>query len=116
MFFFVSKVLGFFAAPSNLVMSLGLIGLLLLPTRFARGGWWLAAGSLVVLAMLGFSPIGNALIIPLQQRFPPWDAASAGPAPDRIILLGAATSPPSSPAPTHPPPNTTASRITDIPH
>ena len=38
MFFILSKVFGFFAAPSNLVISLGLLGLLLLPTRFARAG------------------------------------------------------------------------------
>ena len=70
MFFVLSKVLGFFATPSNLVISIGLAGLLLLPTRFARAGRWLAIASLVLLAILGLSPIGNALIIPLEQRFP----------------------------------------------
>jgi uncharacterized SAM-binding protein YcdF (DUF218 family) len=44
--------------------------------------------SLVVLAILGFSPVGNALIIPLENRFPPWDA-TRGP-PDGIIVLGGA--------------------------
>src|SRR5882672_9405032 len=115
MFFFLSKILGFLAAPSNLVMSLGLIGLLLLPTRFARGGWWLAAGSLVVLAMLGFSPIGNALIIPLEQRFPPWDAARGGPAPDGIIVLGGAISPDVSAARNEPSLNEAAERMTAVP-
>jgi uncharacterized SAM-binding protein YcdF (DUF218 family) len=42
--------------------------------------------SLVVLAILGLSPVGNLLIIPLENRFPPWDAARA--APDGIIVLG----------------------------
>ena len=41
--------------------------------------------------MLGLSPIGNALIIPLEERFPPWDAARG--APDGIIVLGGAISP-----------------------
>jgi uncharacterized SAM-binding protein YcdF (DUF218 family) len=58
------------------------------PTRFARAGRWLAFVSLVVLAILGFSPVGNALIIPLENRFPPWDA-TRGP-PDGIIVLGGA--------------------------
>ena len=88
MFFVLSKLLGFFAVPSNLVVLMGIGGLLLLPTRFARAGRWLAFVSLVVLAILGFSPIGNALIIPLENRFPPWDATRG--APDGIIVLGGA--------------------------
>ena len=40
MFFVLSKVLGFFASPSNLMIVLGLVGVLLLPTRFARAGRW----------------------------------------------------------------------------
>ncbi len=39
-----------------------------------------------MLAILGLSPIGNALIIPLEQRFPPWDARRG--APDGIVVLG----------------------------
>jgi len=91
MFFPLSKVLGFFAIPSNLVISIGVLGLLLLPTRFARTGRALAFASLIVLAVLGLSPIGNALIIPLEERFPPWDTARG--APDGIIVLGGAISP-----------------------
>ena len=52
MFFILSKVLGFFAIPSNLIMSIGILGLLLLPTRFARTGRRLAFASLVILAIL----------------------------------------------------------------
>jgi uncharacterized SAM-binding protein YcdF (DUF218 family) len=88
MFFVLSKLLGFFAVPSNLVVLVGISGLFLLPTRFARAGQWLAFVSLIVLAILGFSPIGNALIIPLENRFPPWDATRG--APDGIIVLGGA--------------------------
>jgi uncharacterized SAM-binding protein YcdF (DUF218 family) len=88
MFFVLSKLLGFFATPSNLVVLIGIGGLVLLRTRFARTGRWLAFVSLVVLAILGFSPVGNALIIPLENRFPPWDATRG--APDGIIVLGGA--------------------------
>ena len=38
------------------------------------------------LAILGLSPLGNMLIIPLENRFPPWDAARG--APDGIIVVG----------------------------
>jgi uncharacterized SAM-binding protein YcdF (DUF218 family) len=91
MFFPLSKILGFFAIPSNLVISIGLIGLLLLPTRFARAGRALAFASLIVLAILGLSPVGNALMIPLEDRFPRWEATRG--APDGIIVLGGAISP-----------------------
>src|SRR6516225_5132198 len=79
MFFPLSKILGFFAIPSNLVVSIGILGLLLLPTRFARAGRALAFASLIVLAILGLSPVGNALIIPLEERFPRWDATRGAP-------------------------------------
>src|SRR6202051_1388626 len=91
MFFTLSKVLGFFASPSNLVIALGLLGILLMPTRRARVGRFLTAASLIALAILGLSPLGNALIIPLEQRFPPWDD-SRGP-PDGIVVLGGAITP-----------------------
>jgi uncharacterized SAM-binding protein YcdF (DUF218 family) len=91
MFFPLSKILGFFAIPSNLVVSIGILGLLLLPTRFARAGRALAFASLIALAILGLSPVGNALIIPLEDRFPRWDATRG--APDGIIVLGGAISP-----------------------
>jgi hypothetical protein len=86
MFFFLSKVLGFFATPSTLVILIGIIGLVLLPTRFTRAGWWLAFVSVIIVAIFGLSPIGNALIIPLEDRFPPWDATRG--APDGFIVLG----------------------------
>src|ERR1700722_9117517 len=91
MFFILSKVLGFFAIPSNLVIALGLLGILLLGTRWARAGRYLATACVIVLAVIGLSPVGNALIIPLEQRFPPWDE-SRGP-PDGIVVLGGAISP-----------------------
>lgn len=91
MFFPASKILGFFAIPSNVLICIGVIGLLLLPTRFARAGRVLAFASLILLAILGLSPLGNALIIPLEERFPPWDASRG--APDGIIVLGGAISP-----------------------
>jgi uncharacterized SAM-binding protein YcdF (DUF218 family) len=91
MFFILSKVLGFFASPSNLAIALGLLGVLLLATRRARVGRFLTVASLLALAVLGLSPLGNALIIPLEERFPPWDD-TRGP-PDGIVVLGGAITP-----------------------
>jgi uncharacterized SAM-binding protein YcdF (DUF218 family) len=91
MFFVLSKLLGFFATSSNLVMTVGLVGLLLTPTRFARAGRRLATAGLIGLALLGLSPLGNILILPLEQRFPAWN--DAGRPPDGIIVLGGAIIP-----------------------
>ncbi len=91
MFFQLSKLLGFFASPTNLLISLGVLGLLLLLTRFARIASWLIITSLVLLAVAGLSPLGNVLILPLEQRFPPWNPSHG--APDGIVLLGGAISP-----------------------
>jgi uncharacterized SAM-binding protein YcdF (DUF218 family) len=91
MFFVLSKILGFFANPSNLVVSLGVLGVFLLLTPWRRAGFWLATGSMVVLAVLGLSPIGNALLVPLESRFPPWDASHG--VPTGIVVLGGAITP-----------------------
>src|ERR1700734_4401128 len=91
MFFILSKILGFFAAPSNLFISIGVLGLVLLCTRFTRLASWLIVTSLVLLVIAGLSPLGNALILPLEDRFPPWNPSHG--APDGIVVLGGAISP-----------------------
>lgn len=91
MFFVLSKTLGFFALPSNVLMAIGLLGLILLCTRVRRLASWLVITSLVLIALVGYSPLGNILILPLEQRFPPWNPAQ-GP-PDGIVVLGGAIEP-----------------------
>jgi uncharacterized SAM-binding protein YcdF (DUF218 family) len=91
MFFVLSKTAGFFALPSNLIIAFGLLGVALLGTRFSRNGLRLAAGSLVLLAVMGFSPLGNAMIVPLEERFPPW--LGGAPDPAGILVLGGAVTP-----------------------
>jgi uncharacterized SAM-binding protein YcdF (DUF218 family) len=91
MFFYASKILGFFAIPSNFVIVVGIVGILLLRTRFARTGWRLVIGSLLILAIIGLSPAGNALIIPLEERFPPYDHRRG--APHGIVVLGGVVTP-----------------------
>ena len=91
MFFAASKMLAFFTVPSNVLIVIGLLGLVLLLTRFRRLASWLIVTSVVLIAVAGLSPLGNALILPLEQRFPPWDS-SHGP-PDGIVVLGGAIYP-----------------------
>jgi uncharacterized SAM-binding protein YcdF (DUF218 family) len=91
MFFILSKTLGFFAAPSNFLMAIGLLGVLLLCTRWRRLASWLIVTSLVLLAVAGFSPLGNVLILTLEQRFPACNPAGQPPA--GIVVLGGAIMP-----------------------
>src|SRR5437588_2620369 len=77
--------------PTNLLIALGIAGAILLVTRLAALGRRLLVASVVLLAICGFSPLGKFLLYPLEQRFPPWDAAQ-GP-PDGIIVLGGAIDP-----------------------
>lgn len=91
MFFPASKILGFFALPSNLLISLALLGVLLFATRFARFGRRLVTANVLLLAIIGFSPLGNILMLPLEQRFPPL-RTDAG-APQGIVVLGGAIGP-----------------------
>jgi uncharacterized SAM-binding protein YcdF (DUF218 family) len=85
LFFVLSKTLGVMLLPANFLIGLGLLGALLLATRFARLGRRLAVASLALLAICGFSPLGNWLLYPLESRFPPWDAARG--APDGVVVL-----------------------------
>ena len=111
MFFVLSKVLGFFALPSNFAIVLGLAGALVLPTRYARAGRRLMLAGLIALALLGLSPFGNSLIIPLEDRFPPWDDTRG--APDGIVVLGGAITPDVSAVRSQVALNEAAERITE---
>jgi uncharacterized SAM-binding protein YcdF (DUF218 family) len=91
LFFALSKTLGVMLLPTNLLIGLGLLGAVLLFTRFASFGRKLVLASVVLLAICGFSPLGNMLLVPLEQRFPPWDDTRG--APDGIIVLGGSIDP-----------------------
>jgi uncharacterized SAM-binding protein YcdF (DUF218 family) len=85
-FFFLSKTLGIMALPTNFLIEIGLLGVALTATRFARLGRRLMVVSLVLFAICAFSPLGSWLLYPLESRFPRWNAA--GGAPDGIVVLG----------------------------
>lgn len=88
MFYVLSKVAFFVIAPSHVcLIALGAgIGLLTW-TTFQRLGRWLLLVGFAGLVVLGFSPVGNLLLYPLEQRFaPPKDLAARSY--DGIIFLG----------------------------
>jgi uncharacterized SAM-binding protein YcdF (DUF218 family) len=86
LFFLLAKTIGNMVAPANFLIGLGLLGVILLLTRFATLGRRLMVTALVLLAICGFSPLANFVLYPLEQRFPKWDSSRGDP--DGIIVLG----------------------------
>lgn len=86
MFFILSKIFEFLATPTHLGLFTIALGVLLSFTRDSRAGAALSAGGVLLLLILGFSPLASLMALPLEARFPapPEDA----PAPDGIIVLG----------------------------
>jgi uncharacterized SAM-binding protein YcdF (DUF218 family) len=91
MFFDLSKILGLFTMPSNVILAVGLVGVVLLLTRFAHLGVRFLVISNLLFAVMGISPLGYALMLPLEDRFPQWDASRGTPA--GIIVLGGVIDP-----------------------
>jgi uncharacterized SAM-binding protein YcdF (DUF218 family) len=89
MSFTLSKVLALVAQPSSLLALLLAAGLVLMQRgRRARLGSWFAWGALAGMVLGGILPLGNVIILPLEQRF----AENRAPAPDDkltgLIILG----------------------------
>ena len=88
MFYIASKVVFFCIAPSHVcLIALGLGALLLMRRGDSKNGRRLVFVSLAGFVVLGFAPVGVALMLPLEQRFPPPAAIDQGRY-DGIILLG----------------------------
>lgn len=96
MFFYLSKIVWFFLQPSSVLVVGGLAGALLAFTRWWRAGRLVALAALVGLLVAGLSPLGQAIVLPLEERFPPPPADM--PAPDGIVVLGGALDTVVSPA------------------
>jgi uncharacterized SAM-binding protein YcdF (DUF218 family) len=88
MFFIASKIFWFVAEPVSLALVVGVLGILLGFTRFARAGRALMVGAVIALAAGLLTPLGALLLRPLEERFPPPPANI--PAPAGIIVLGGA--------------------------
>jgi uncharacterized SAM-binding protein YcdF (DUF218 family) len=81
-----SKLVVPLLVPSNVVFAVGLLGLVLLWTRFVNVGQRLLVTSYILLAIVGLSPLAFALTLPLEERFPRADLSRE--APRGIISLG----------------------------
>ena len=85
--FVLSKIVETILSPSNVIALLGLLGLLALILRRRRFGVALLALSTILLAVVGWSPLGPVLLHTLEDRFPqpspPADVAG-------IVMLGGA--------------------------
>ena len=89
MFFYLAKIVWFAAQPSSLIAIAMIAGVVLMRTRWQRLGRRLLIGGLAALIVLGLSPVSEALIVPLENRFPRADL-SRGPPVTGIIVLGGA--------------------------
>src|SRR5262245_5398798 len=86
MFFVLSKFLGFFLVPSNIMVGLGVVGITLLVIGYARVGRRMTVASVILITAVGVLPIGRGLALPLEDRFPRWDATRG--VPTGLIVLG----------------------------
>ena len=91
MFYVLSKFVGFFLIPMHVLLGLGVAGILLSVTRFPRFGRFLVTTSFLLMLAVGFLPIGTALTLPLEQRFPAWSSSDG--APKGIVVLGGVIDP-----------------------
>ena len=87
MFFYLAKALWFVLQPSTLIALLICYGSILIWTGWARWGRRFVTAGAILLLIAGLSPLGNALILPLEDRFARADL-DAPPAPTGFILLG----------------------------
>jgi uncharacterized SAM-binding protein YcdF (DUF218 family) len=86
-FYYVSKVVWFFATPSNLLISLILVGLILaLFKRLRTIGIGLSLVFTLATLALGLLPIASYILVPLEERFPSF--SDDGRPVAGIILLG----------------------------
>ena len=92
MFFYLAKVLWFLAQPSTFIALLIAYGAILIWTAWARWGRRFVCAGAALLLLAGLSPLGNALILPLEDRFPR-AKLDAPPTPTGFIVLGGAETP-----------------------
>lgn len=110
MFFVVSKIAGFVVLPSNFSILIAALGVILTATRWRVWGRRMAAAGIGLLLLFGFSPLGDAALLLLSERYPPWQASGADP--DGILVLGGAISPEVAAARGVPELNAAAERMT----
>lgn len=86
MYFVISKTIGKLLLPPDLFFSLGVVGLALLLTHHSGFGTRLILGVFGALVICGLLPLGAAMLVPLENRFPAWSPTPE--APTGIVVLG----------------------------
>jgi uncharacterized SAM-binding protein YcdF (DUF218 family) len=89
MFFYLSKIVWFLAQPSNLLIVLFAVGIYLYWRGRKQAGARTVFGAALIYAIGGLSPLGNMLIVPLEQENVR-GAGEAMEAPQGFIILGGA--------------------------
>lgn len=89
MFYYLTKIFWLIVQPSSFSVIMISFGLCILAlTKWRRIGFSLAFGGLALILAGGFLPLGNYLVLPLEERF----AKVALPSPDEpvtgVIILG----------------------------
>jgi uncharacterized SAM-binding protein YcdF (DUF218 family) len=87
-FYVLAKVLWFLLQPSSLMVGAVLAGAALLGTRWRRLARTLLWGGGLALLVGGLTPLGDALIRPLEYRFERPDLDRIGPSIAGIVVLG----------------------------
>jgi uncharacterized SAM-binding protein YcdF (DUF218 family) len=89
LYHFASKVFSPLLEPGNLLLFMLIIGLVLMWTKWARSGRYFVATATFCFLLLAIVPFGSWLLIPLENRFPPFTSELAKV--DGIIVLGGAS-------------------------
>lgn len=90
MFFYAAKILWMLLQPTSLIAAALVVSLILTRTAaWHRFGRRLLAGGVIAFIALGLLPLGEWLVIPLENRFPRADLERGAP-PTGIIILGGA--------------------------
>src|SRR5262249_59339819 len=89
MFYPFSKAIWLVAAPANALILLTAAATLWAALRLSKWTAWLAVTGACALVVGGFTPVSKWLALPLENRFPQWEAGSQPV--DGIIVLGGET-------------------------
>lgn len=91
MFFVLSKLMNVFVILPKLFTAVGLLGLGLYLTRFAKVASILVSVGFLGIVICGVSPLGSLLLLPLEQRFPQFKPDQQEPV--GIVVLGGSIDP-----------------------
>jgi uncharacterized SAM-binding protein YcdF (DUF218 family) len=87
MFYLISKAIWLVVAPTNALILITAAATIWAALRVSKWAAWLAIIGACALGVGGLTPVGYWLTLPLENRFPQWEAGSQ-PLVDGIIVLG----------------------------